>query len=224
MFWVWVGLACLVIAPPLFAVKFGARWRWLLMGIASWMLGLLVKNILLYLLDLFGEAHWPVGVRGVIEGILAAVCELGAAVLFLRRPIITLPDAIGFGLAVGCFEAVCVFGLGLLEGVNEHLRFTHPAFGFVTVSFLCERTFALAGHTAACVLIFLALRKKMLLPAVIAFVLSSFIDGLTAYGVAAAWNWDDPRIDFPFQITVSIVAMLGTVAAIWFATRIRPQV
>jgi len=217
--WIWICLAFLIIAPAFCAVKLGGRWRWMFLGIGSWMLGLMAKNALFYLLDWSGDAYWPHVARAVVVGTLSASCELGAAAVFLRRPVITLIDAVGFGAAIGSFEVIFTLSLGLLEGLGENLQWVAPPLGFVNGTFLFERILALAGHTASRVLVFIALQRKQWLPGAIALLTFSSIDGLAAYGVAAEWNWEDAAISFRFQITEAAIALLEAAAAVWSVRR-----
>jgi hypothetical protein len=197
--------------------------RWMLLGIASWTLALILKNALVYVFESVGEGHWPNGSRGMLEGTISAACELGAAAVFLRKPSVRLIDAIAFGVAIGSFEVVFTLGAGFLEKLDDNLRFAGSPFDFVDGMFLFERFFAVIGHTAERVLIFVALCCKQWLPAGIAFVTFSFVDGLAAHGLAANWNWENAMVNFRFQMTVAAVTLTEGTAAAWFVRKHYPK-
>ena len=193
--------------------------RWMFLGIASWMLALILKNALVYLLESAGAGHWPIASQGVLAGTISAACELGAAAVFLRKPSVRLIDAIGFGVAIGSFEVVFTLGVGFLEKFDDNLRFAGTPFDFVDGMFLFERFFAVIGHTAERVLIFVALFCRQWLPAAIAFVTFSFVDGLAAHGLAANWNWENAAVNFRFQLTVAAITLIEGTAAAWFVRK-----
>jgi len=218
MAWLWLCVVLSVIGPAI-CWRFGAHVRWMILGVVSWGMGVLVKGLVSYLLESAGETHWPIAMRGVIAGTISASCELGAAAVFLRKRSVRLIDAIGFGVAIGSFEIVFTMGLGVLEGLDENLRSTAPPFAFVDGLFVFERFFALLGHTASRVLIFVALCCKQWLPGIVALVTFSCIDGLAAHGLAANWNWEDTMVNFRFQMVVAAITLIEGSAAGWFVRK-----
>jgi hypothetical protein len=218
MGWVWCCVALSLIGPAI-CLKAGARARWMVLGVVSWGLGLVVKSAVFYLLDAGGEAHWPIAVRGVIAGMISAACELGAAAIFLRRPSVRLIDAIGFGAAIGSFEIAFSMSLGILEGLDDSLRFTAPPLAFADGLFVSERFFALIGHISSRVLIFVALCCKQWLPGIVAFVTFSAVDGLAAHGLAANWNWEDTMVNLRFQFSAAAITLIEGSAAAWFVRK-----
>jgi hypothetical protein len=216
--WLWICLVLSVLGPAI-CWRLGARARWMILGVVSWGLGVLVKGLVTYLLDGAGEAHWPIAMRGVIAGTNSATCELGAAAVFLRNPSVRLIDAIGFGVAIGSFEIVFTMGLGVLGGLDENLRFTAPPFAFVDGLFVSERFLTLLGHTGSRLLLFVALSCKLWLPGIIAFVTFSSIDGLASHGLAAKWNWGDTMVNVRFQMVVASLTLIEGGAAVLFVRK-----
>jgi hypothetical protein len=210
--WLWSCLGLSLIGPAI-CWRLGARFRWMTLGIVSWALGVIVKGAVTYAMDCAGEGHWPLALRVVLAGSISAACELGAAAVFLKKPSVRLIDAIGFGVAIGSFEIVFSMGLGVLEGLDDSLRFTAPPLAFVDGLFVSERFFALVGHTSSRVLIFVALCCKQWLPGLVAFVTFSSVDGLATHGLAANWNWGDTIVYVRFQMIVAIITLIEGGAA-----------
>jgi len=216
--WLWFCLLLSVIGPAI-CWRLGARARWMILGVVSWALGVLVKGLVTYLLDSAGEGHWPIAMRGVIAGTISAAGELGAAAVFLRKPSVRLIDATGFGVAIGSFEIVFAMGIGALEGLDDSLRFTVQPFAFVDGLFVSERFLALLGQTGSRLLLFVALCCKQWLPGIIAFVTFSSIDGLASHGLAANWNWGDTMVNVRFQMVVATITLIEGGAAALFVRK-----
>jgi hypothetical protein len=85
--------------------------------------------------------------------------------------------------------------------------------------FVVERFFALLGHTASRVLIFVALCCKQWLPGIVAFVTLSSVDGLAAHGLTANWNWEDTMVNVRFQMVVAATTLIEGSAAGWFVRK-----
>jgi hypothetical protein len=215
--WLWVCVASLVAIPAFCKLVLGSRMRWMALGVLSWAIGVILKNVAFYLLTFLGEDLWPAILRASIAGFISAASELGMAAVFLRRANVTLRDAIGFGAGVGAFEILFVIGIGVLESIEENngtISFAEAPFAFVTAYFFIERFFALVGHTASRVLIFQSQRQRTWMPAAIALTTFSIIDGLASYGMIANWNWDTANARF--QVVVGSLAMLEVAAVVWF--------
>jgi hypothetical protein len=216
--WGSMCFALALVAPAAF-LGFGTRVRWMILGVVSWVFGVIAKNVLFYGMEVAGESGWPLFIRGAMAGMVSAACELGAAAIFLKRKNVRFVDAVGFGVAIGAFEILFVMAIGALDGleeVGETLRFVGQPFGFVTGMFLFERVFALVGHTSARILIYMAVQKRGWAPAIFAFLMFSFVDGLASYGAAANWDWENAALNWKFQATVAAAALLEAGAVWWF--------
>jgi hypothetical protein len=216
----WLGFSALLAAPVLTLLCLGARWKWFGLGILSWVIGVVVKALLQWAWDAAGGSSLPWSGQAAVAGVLSAVTELGAAACFLWGAKLRLADVLAFGVGIGVFEALFVLLLGWLEGLDGPAVSPGNRLAFVGGFFLLERVLALIGHTASRVLLYVGLREKWLLPAVLAVVLFSAVDGTTSYGVLAKWDWEDPTLLPHFYLFVAAVGGLEVAAAWWFGRRV----
>ena len=203
-------------APVLFLRLRGAEWRWFWLGIASWALALVPKVILAIPIELGGL---PAEAQGILGGLVSAGCELGMAALFLRRRTWSTANVRAFGAGIGSFEVLFALGLASIEAVADAMMPTRIAMLF----FLLERVIALVGHVASRVLVYVALRAKQLLPAVVALVVFAFVDGTASYGVAAGWDWDRVAVRASFLLFIAVAGTLEAGVAWWAWRRARSR-
>jgi hypothetical protein len=214
----WLGIGALVVAPVLVLRCLGARWKWFGLGILSWVIGVVLKTPLQSALDAAGGASLPWGAQAAASGAVSAVTELGAAACFLWRAKLRLPDVLAFGIGIGAFEALFVLLLGWLEGLDGPAAAANR-FAFVGGFLLLDRLLALIGHTASRVLLYVGLRHRWLLPALLSVALFSSVDGTVSYGTLANWDWEDPGLLTRFYLFVAAVGGLEVAAAWWFGRR-----
>jgi hypothetical protein len=84
-------------------------------------------------------------------------------------------------------------------------------------SFLVERAYAVASHTASRVLIASALGLRSWRPAAVALATFAVVDGLAMYSLLASWDWESPAVVIPFHTMGVCVALLEAAVAWHFA-------
>lgn len=186
-----LSILALIVAPvALVRIRGRARWRWFGLGIGSWALALIVKGSIHEGLMAGGLRNLAAGVQGCIGGFVSAATELGAAALFLRKRDLRGADLLAFGVGIGSFEVLFVFGLGLVAEEPA----TAPVWWAAWLGFFAERALALVGHVASRVLVHVAIRLRQLVPAAIAVATFTAVDGMAEYGAAADWDWSSPGV------------------------------
>jgi uncharacterized membrane protein YhfC len=218
---IWLGLATLIAAPFFVLRAFGAQWKWFGLGIFSWIVAVLAKNLVLFALDAAGVDSWSISSQAALSGIVSAMTELGAAAWFLRRATLALSDALAFGAAIGSFEVLFVLLLGWLEGFSDPPASVTDQFAFVDAFLLLERLLALIGHTASRLLLYVGIHRRRPSIILLAIVLFSIVDGVASYGVLADWDWNSPTVLVGFYSFVTIVTGVE-VAAAWRLWRPMP--
>lgn len=224
----WV-LSVLILVPGpvlLLRIRYGAAWRWIGIGIASWVLALIGKVGLDAGLGCAGLYDQSAMVQGIVGGLNSAIWELGMAAVFLRGRSLSTPNVLAFGVGIGAFEVLFVIAIGLLsllgdEGVAAGDHATMAA-ELGLLFFVLERGITLVGHVASRVLVYVALRHRALLPLAVALATFSIVDGVASYGWAAGWDWEDSAtlgILYLFLIAVGAIEVAG---AWWFWRKIWP--
>jgi hypothetical protein len=216
-----VGVLVLVLGPVLFLrLRHDAAWQWFGLGIASWVLALVGKIGLDAAVGGMGLHEQPPWAQGVWGGLNSAGWELGMAVLFLHGRRLSTANVLAFGTGIGAFEVLFLGGLGLLEGLGTEENVTAGPTGvLVWLNFMVERGLTLIGHVASRVLIYVAVHRRWWLPAAVALVTFTAVDGVASYGWAAEWNWDDSRVLGFFYLFLATVAVVEVVLAWWFWRR-----
>lgn len=210
----WFAILLLIGLPVVLLHWRGAAWKWFGLGILSWALAVVVKTLITYSLHALFLDNWPLEVRSVIDGAISALTELGAAVWFLRKAQLRLIDVLAFGIGIGVFEVVFTLALGYLESWDDGIA-PGNRFDFIDSFFLMERVLALSGHTASRLLIYTAVQRKWLMPALVSFALFSLTDGLASYGLGAKWDWN-AQVMSRFLGVVAVIVLGEVFAAIWF--------
>lgn len=205
-----LGVAVLVLGPPIVLRRRGARWRWFALGIASWTVALLAKLVVngVYATLRPNSAPWE---QGVWYGTVSAVCELGMTALLLRPPLPTA-DVLAFGAGIGSFEIVFKIGSAAAgaQSLEAAAAATAPHAAALLIG-LAEYAACLVLHTAERVLVHETFAPRRAAPALIAFAIFVVVDGLAAYGSAAGWDW---RSDAVYGSYIGFVALLAAVAAV----------
>lgn len=214
----WPGVLLIAIVPVVVLRRAGAGWKWFALGILSWMIGVGVKAIVTSLLHHLFLDTWPLSAQAVVDGAVSALTELAAAACFLWKAKLRWVDALAFGAGIGAFEALFVLAVGYLEVLETKPVPPDPLY-FIDAFFLIERVVALVGHTASRLLIYVAVLKKWLWPALICFVLFSIIDGAASYGIGAEWDWENATVMSRFLGLVGVVGLIEVGAAWWFVRR-----
>src|SRR5690349_15672608 len=91
LLYVGVGLASVG-----FLLGRGARSRWFMLGITSYVLAAGLKALLVQAIDFPADHSMPAAEQAILTGLVSAVVELTVAALFLVRAKPTLPDVLAF--------------------------------------------------------------------------------------------------------------------------------
>ncbi|MHC4550722.1 MAG: hypothetical protein ACYTEZ_18335 [Planctomycetota bacterium] len=211
--------ACLAVAggPVLVLRRCGAAWGWFGLGIASWALALAVKIPAAVALHYAGLSA---ATEGTLSGVVSAACELGFAALFLRRRTLSGANVLAFGVGIGAFEVLFVLGLAGLEATAGEADPAPMAAGVAWLFLVLERAISLVGHAASRVLVYVALRARWLLPAVVAVTVFACVDGVASYGTTAGWDWDRVDVRGLFTLFIAVAGALEAAVA-WWAWRTR---
>jgi len=212
-----LGILLIAGGPVLCLRLRGAAWRWFALGIASWALALCAKLALGIPLYFGGAEELPAAAQGVLGGLVSAVCELGMAALFLRRRTLSAANVLAFGAGIGSFEVLFLLGSAAVASI--WMEADAPT-GSMPVAaallfFLLERAITLVGHVSSRVLLYVALRARWPLPAVVAVLSFTCVDGVASYGHAAGWDWDRAAVRVGLLLFVALVGAFEAAVAWW---------
>jgi hypothetical protein len=219
----WCAAAALVAAPVLLLrFRHGAGWRWFFLGIAAYVISMGAKAALYYLGNAVGLAALPAGPQAAVTGAGSAFAELSAAALFLRRGSPKLADALAFGVGAGAFEALFAMAAGWAELADATHALPSPArlAAAIGFPFFVERGLTLVGHAASRALIYAALQRRWLLPAALAFITFTLVDGVAQYGELAHWDWGSTLVVTRYYLFMGCVTAVE-VGAAWILLRAR---
>jgi len=145
------------------------------------------------------------------------------AVLRRRNP--HLVDILAFGAAIGAFEALFVLVTAGSVGAagqpggptTAPTRLLAPIpVGLLIGAF--ERPATLVLHTAQRLLVSLTVYQRRVVPGLVALAGFILVDGLASYGHTAGWNWKDPHVLVPMELSIVAAAALWAVVA-WLLWR-----
>ncbi|HEY6951887.1 MAG TPA: hypothetical protein VI758_05735 [Bacteroidota bacterium] len=164
----------------------------------------------------------------ISHGLLSAIAELGAALLFFIFvvPNLTLVQLIGFGTAAGAVEALMLpfiqnplKGTPLEEHSSEVLQrsSTNKLIPWMSV---LERVLALFPHVAARGLVYISVVTGNIVPAVLAVVSFASIDGRAYFAHLEKCPFDDIRILGRFYRFIALIAVVQTVLFTFFYFRL----
>ena len=215
-----LGILLIAGGPVLCLRLRGAAWRWFALGIASWALALCAKLALGIPLYYGGAEELPAAAQGVLGGLVSAVCELGMAALFLRRRTLSAANVLAFGAGIGSFEVFFILGSAVVAAIWTEADAPSGSMPVAAawLFFLLERAITLVGHVSSRVLVYVALRARWPLPAAVAVLLFTCVDGVASYGHAAGWDWE--RVALRAGL-ILFLAVTGTfeAAVAWWAWR-----
>jgi hypothetical protein len=193
-------------------------------GALSYVAGVAVFKMPLYHLVVVRVLHGRVSNvwLGVSQGLVSAISELGAALLFFIFvvPHLGLAQLIGFGTAAGALEAIVLPFIGNpLQGtpLEKHSSavFERASSGLLLpwMSVL-ERVLALIPHIAARGLVYVSFVSGNILPAVLAVVTFASIDGGAYFAHLEQWEFD--RVSVLRRVYLSL-ATIGVFQTALFA-------
>lgn len=223
-----LGLLLLTTAPLLILRRaFQARWMWFGLGIASWAAAVAAKHLLAALFKPLGFGDLPAVTQGAVWGILSATLELGATALLFRKRSLKPGDVLATGVGIGAFEVVYVIGTVIAASAAAAPALAEAAPGgeaspLVQLSFLLQRCLAMVGHVASRVLVYLAVHRRILAPALIAVAAFALIDGVAYGGLMAKWDWTAPAVLASYYLFIAFVGAVESAAAWLFWRRPEP--
>lgn len=187
---------------------------WFVLGALTWAVSVAVKLVLSGVVHVATTKRLSPKWYAAAQGALSAVTELGAAALvFLYLlPEGSLSLVLAFGAGAGVVEALILFGVGLLSKTKaataEKSASALPWYQEWT--FAVERFGALLGHIGSRGLVWLAVHSSLYpaLPAILALISFSTVDGVATYGTLKKWDWLEPRIWKRFYSFATLVGVL----------------
>ena len=193
----WALLLTAAVAPPLVLVyRFGAKWWWFGLGVASFIAGIILKLLLVAAAAWAGVEALPPAARAGAYGLISAVAELALVLPFfvpvlMRRGHVGWPNVLAFGVGIGIFEMVVVLLLGLGQFLVETGAIpTLPAFteglGWF---FVTERVVTVFGHAATRALLYVGLRYRSAGVVLLSVCLFALNDGAAGYPEMVGWEW-----------------------------------
>jgi hypothetical protein len=201
----WCALILIATLPICVLLRRGAAWQMLLLGPASYVLGMALKGLLFTAAAKLGLGHLSAAPQSAVAGLVSAAAELGAAALFLRRPLKTV-DVLAFGASIGVFEMLFLLPIGWLDLLDQTHRALplgriHAVYGW---GFLLERGLTLAGHTASRALLYVGLRLRSPALVLLEVALFTLNDGFATYTDLRQWT---TRPEFLLSMDLLAAAM-----------------
>lgn len=183
-------------------------------------LGVMAHNVLLRSTPLVG---------GILQGILSASCELGAAAVAFGFVFsgLDFPAILGFGAGAAALEAVIVSLLDAQSihagGPNAKLVETQiavlrqgPAWVSVMSGF-ADRAIANTLHIACRGLVGVGIATATVWPGVCAFAIFASVDGFTMYCLRSGWEFGHARVALRLYGTLAVLST-ASIAGLVIAT------
>lgn len=160
----------------------------------------------------------------IIQGIVSAFSELGAAMFFYIFVVkeLTLTELIGFGIAAGSIEAIILpFMKNPLQGtpLEQHSDETikkSEENHIVQWMGVWERILASIVHVASRGLVYISYFTGNIIPIIIGFLGFGLVDGRAYFAHLEKWAFDDVRVLSKFYRFLGIVAFTLTILFIFF--------
>ncbi len=202
-------LALAAAVPALLILGFDAAFKWLALGAASWIVGVVVKVPLTALTHFALGGHREADEarsvpsdlgRAASLGLVSSGSELVAAVLILAwagGASASLADLLAYAAGAGCFENFLLLGASFLEkpkpGVLDEWTAGARESWLVRNATFVERTVALVLHVSARGLAGLSLQSGCIHCAVVAIGAFATIDGTADLAESRGWAIYSPR-------------------------------
>ena len=200
---------------------------WFVAGATTWAISVGVKVVASGVLHAATDSRLPDGGLGALEGVVSAVCELGAAALVLALVLSegTPLTVVAFGLGAGSLEGALLYIAARESGSADQgdrppTPDPEPLTGPRRHTFVVERGAALLGHVGSRGLVWLSVHGP-LWPAGLALLAFAAVDGVAAYGLRRNWDWMAPRIWWRFYTFALGTGLLEVLAFLVLLTRIR---
>ncbi len=160
----------------------------------------------------------------VIQGIVSAFSELGAALFFFIFVVkeLTFAELIGFGVAAGSIEAIILpFMKNPLEGtpLQQHSDETikkSEENQVVQWMGVLERILASIVHIASRGLVYISYVTGNIVPIIIGLSGFALIDGRAYFAHLEKWAFDDVRVLSKFYLFLGMVALSLTTLFLFF--------
>lgn len=184
---------------------------WFVLGGITWAVSVGIKIAFSGLLELWAlgaHEHFSKKLHALLQGLLSAFTELGAAALVFVYVLSEggLLHAIAFGAGAGIVEALILLGMALFS--KEEKPTGLPWYQQWT--FVIERFGALLGHIGSRGLVWLSVSGPFY-PFMLAIIGFTAIDSVATYGVYKKWDWLEPKTwkrFYGFVILVGIIEII----------------
>lgn len=195
-------------------------------GIGAWIAGVLFVKLPLYHLVIVRLLHPRLSTvwLGFANGMVSALGEMGAAVVFLLflLPDLTLVQAIGFGVGAGAVEAIVLPFINPFKGTPmESHAGSVPQTATTRWFGLLERGLAMVTHVATRGLLWVGITGGGIVPLFVAFVSFGALDGAAYYGHLEKWPFHEPRIFRRVYLLFSAVALFQALMFAALAAEVR---
>lgn len=194
---------------------------WLLIGGGAWFIAVALKitGDVLFQRNVTIDFHdW---VTAVLSGLWASAVELGIASIAFLIWHATVWGAVGYALGAAAVEFMLLLPVAFSGGVGDEKKrrgSKEPASVMTWRNFAIERVLALIGHIASRVLVWIGIAGTGGIAAfAAAFGLYTLAEGLAAYGEAKDWNWQAPRVMWPFLIVQTLIVAVTVWLAVWWS-------
>ncbi len=195
-------------------------------GVLSYVIGVTAFKMPVYHLLVVRILHARLSHRwlSAAHGLVSAISELGAAVLFFVfvLPPLTLAQLIGFGVSAGAVEAIMLpFIQNPLKGtpLGEHAsEMIEKSFESKLIPWMAviERILAFVPHVAARSLVYISLVSGNWLPALLGIATFASIDGRAYYAHLEKWSFDQVKVLGKLYVNLAVVAGIQALCFIGF--------
>ncbi len=195
-------------------------------GVLSYVMGVTAFKMPLYHLFVVKVLHGKLSHRwlSVVQGLISAISELGAAWLFFFfvLPDLSLAQLIGFGVSAGAVEAIMLpFIQNPLKGtpVGEHAsEMMDKSSSSKVIPWLAviERILAFVPHVAARGLVYVTFASGNPAPALLGLLTFASIDGRAYYAHLEKWPFDQVRVLGRLYANLAIIAVIQLVCFMGF--------
>lgn len=194
-------------------------------GVLAYIIGATVIKLPLYHFVVVKFLHNRLSHLGLatVQGLLSAVAELGAALVFFLFvvPKLTFTELIGFGTAAGAVEGIILPFIKPFKGtpLEEHTAVVEKRMAAkMSEEWLgvLERVLAYLPHIGARGLVYVGVVTQNVLPTLIAVATFATIDGRIYYAHLQKRAFDDPRVLGKFYLYFGAIGCLQMLCFLLF--------
>jgi hypothetical protein len=221
-----VGIVPLIILERCYGVP---RKLMLGYGFLAWIVGVTGLKMPLYHFFVVPVLHRLLSPAwlGVVQGVISAATELGAAALFFLFvvPNLSFTELIGFGCAAGSLEAIILPAIPTafrgtpLKGHAAKVLATQGTSMLMPWLDVLERALASVVHLSTRGLVYVGMKTASAIPIVIAVGTFAAIDGVVYYGHLRKWRFEDASVLARFYTFLAAVALIQALSFVGFYRR-----